>query len=64
MVNYTGCLSVSFGTMHGCDEDVHPWEKSLLSPAYYKAYIIRLITGGETSGRLVIETHEPDRSVI
>jgi hypothetical protein len=50
--------------MHGCDEDVHPWEKSLLSPAYYKAYIIRLITGGETSGRLVIETHEPDRSVI
>jgi hypothetical protein len=40
----------SAGTVHGYNEIVRHHENPLLTPAYYKAYIIRRTTIGKTNG--------------
>jgi hypothetical protein len=39
------------GTVYNRDEIVYHYEIPLLIPVYYKAYIIRRITSGETNGQ-------------
>lgn len=49
MVRYSEVFTVA-QTCSCVDEIVHHHEIPLLIPAYYKAYIIRRITSGETNG--------------